>query len=976
MFRRSWSALAIAALAAACCKHGNGGSSNGGLENIDGIPSASPSPLDFGTIDTGSVVKKGLTLTNTGTGDLHVQTVSLAGDTSFAITPVPAQALQPGASFTVAVTFAPRSDGQHSATLTVTSDSSEKPSYQVPVTGVAFAYQVEVAPTELDFGEVQLGTTSQPQTITVTNDASAAEPLTVGPVTGPNASDFQSSSSATSSTAAGASFAVTVTFTPSTTGPETASLPVYACRNCPAVNVALTGTGTDTQIVLLDADTGNAFVSFGPVPQGTTATAHLIAEAQAIPSTAQSPLPATLGGLPALETGNDGFTVTPSDASFTPNPAAWPAALTPGSQSTSVAYFVVTYSPAAGTTSASDVVDVSYAVIAAAKKAQLPLSAGNAGGFCDQVVASPSSVAFGTVPANQTATQVVTLTNNGSQLCQLSNVGINPNDASDEFALQGGTVAQLSLSPGQSAQFTVSFTPASGSPPLQRTAVLSMTTNDTSVPTLQVPLSGTLQNGAYAQSAWPKWHHDNGNTGYTIADTSGNQGQKLWTVAIGKPAGQSGEFATYIHSPAIGKDPNSGDDIVYMLGYNDWVPSPKRGHPGSGTGLFYAVDGNGAGSTAAGTVLWSTPMTGPESSAQESTPTIVADNSIFVMTGGEQSYYPQFYHLSAGGQILWSGVQAIGGATFPCNFDSTGATNCSTVSTTPAINDGFDTCPGFDAHGMLYLFDDDQPGCDAYSSASSGQPTLSWSAKATGPTNAAGNGPHVESFSAALTDQSESIFSWGGMVLAFDATGSFLWGQQVGGQQPMTIGWGPKSSQCENDSKGSPGLSGTEAIVAFGGYDPTCTNINGGIVGFDFTTGHQDWGFQFPTLPPPPAPYDKIGYGSAIVAYSSPASLGDGGWVVGYLDGVYAFDPPAGGTGAATQRWKVPTGLVLSSPAVGGDGTVFVGSIDGNFYAIDGKKGTLKWKYGVGAAINSSPAIGSDGTVYFAADDGNLYALR
>ena len=72
----------------------------------------------------------------------------------------------------------------------------------------------------------------------------------------------------------------------------------------------------------------------------------------------------------------------------------------------------------------------------------------------------------------------------------------------------------------------------------------------------------------------------------------------------------------------------------------------------------------------------------------------------------------------------------------------------------------------------------------------------------------------------------------------------------------------------------------------------------------------------------------------------------------------------------------MPAGLVLSSPAVDKNGIVFVGSTDGNFYAIDGVTGTVKWKYAVGAAINSSPAIGSDGAVYFAADDGNLYGLH
>jgi outer membrane protein assembly factor BamB len=61
---------------------------------------------------------------------------------------------------------------------------------------------------------------------------------------------------------------------------------------------------------------------------------------------------------------------------------------------------------------------------------------------------------------------------------------------------------------------------------------------------------------------------------------------------------------------------------------------------------------------------------------------------------------------------------------------------------------------------------------------------------------------------------------------------------------------------------------------------------------------------------------------------------------------------------------------------VGADGTVYVGSSDGNLYALDGLTGHLRWKFSAGAPINSSPAIGSDGTVYVAADSGLLYALR
>jgi outer membrane protein assembly factor BamB len=65
---------------------------------------------------------------------------------------------------------------------------------------------------------------------------------------------------------------------------------------------------------------------------------------------------------------------------------------------------------------------------------------------------------------------------------------------------------------------------------------------------------------------------------------------------------------------------------------------------------------------------------------------------------------------------------------------------------------------------------------------------------------------------------------------------------------------------------------------------------------------------------------------------------------------------------------------VESSPAVGADGTIYVGSDDHNLYAIN-PDGSLKWRYDTGDKVYSSPAIGSDGTIYAGSDDDNLYAI-
>ena len=78
-----------------------------------------------------------------------------------------------------------------------------------------------------------------------------------------------------------------------------------------------------------------------------------------------------------------------------------------------------------------------------------------------------------------------------------------------------------------------------------------------------------------------------------------------------------------------------------------------------------------------------------------------------------------------------------------------------------------------------------------------------------------------------------------------------------------------------------------------------------------------------------------------------------------------------------TVLWEFETGgFVLSSPAIGSDGTVYVGSRDKKLYAINGKSGVKLWEFVTGDVVLSSPAIGSDGTVYVGSGDKKLYAIK
>ena len=77
-----------------------------------------------------------------------------------------------------------------------------------------------------------------------------------------------------------------------------------------------------------------------------------------------------------------------------------------------------------------------------------------------------------------------------------------------------------------------------------------------------------------------------------------------------------------------------------------------------------------------------------------------------------------------------------------------------------------------------------------------------------------------------------------------------------------------------------------------------------------------------------------------------------------------------------TKRWQFPTaGAIVSSPAIGTDGTIYFGSHDKKFYALaaDGHK---QWEFTTGGPILSSPALNSDQCLYFTSVDGCLYALN
>jgi outer membrane protein assembly factor BamB len=105
---------------------------------------------------------------------------------------------------------------------------------------------------------------------------------------------------------------------------------------------------------------------------------------------------------------------------------------------------------------------------------------------------------------------------------------------------------------------------------------------------------------------------------------------------------------------------------------------------------------------------------------------------------------------------------------------------------------------------------------------------------------------------------------------------------------------------------------------------------------------------------------------------SSPAIGSDGTVYFGCLDGkLYALNPDTG-----VKKWERFLGsFVPGSPALGPDGTIYIGSYDSYLHAVRASDGVEVWRFETGGAIESSPAVAADGTIYFGSVDNKVYAV-
>ncbi len=461
--------------------------------------SITPSSLSFASQTVGSTsAAKSATVQNTGTGPLTINSIALAGTNAsdFARTTTCGSTLAAGASCSVSVTFSPSAAGSRSASVSITDDASGSP-HTLALSGTGSSVPpppapgVSLSPSSLSFGSQQVGTSSSAKSVTLTNSGNAALTISSVAVSGANSGDFARTTTCGSTLAAGASCAVSVTFSPSATGSRSASLTITDDASGSPHNAALSGTG--------------AAPPPAPTPGVTLSPSSLSFGSQQV-GTSSLPAPVTLTNSGTAALTISGIAVSgasSADYAWTTTCPTSPSTV-PAGASCSVS---VTFSPSAtGSRSASLRItdDASgsphSASLSGTGSAVPPPPPPPAAG----VTLSPTSLSFGSQTVGSTSSsKSVTLTNSGNAALTISSIAVAGANSGD---FSRTTTCGSTLAAGASCSVSVTFTPsATGS----RSA--SVTVSDDAAGSPQsIALTGTGAAAAAPAVGVGVWRPSNG----------------------------------------------------------------------------------------------------------------------------------------------------------------------------------------------------------------------------------------------------------------------------------------------------------------------------------------------------------------------------------------------------------------------------------------------------------------------------------
>jgi hypothetical protein len=459
-YRRLAISLIIAANVLLVGCGGLGGSSSPAVAAAVSVANGS---LSFGTVAVGSSMTLADTISNNTSSSVTVSSITGVGS-GFQVTGITLPlVLAAGQAAAFSVTFRPAAPGDPSATISFEGQNAQTVVSLVASADAVAAGILSLNPSQIPFGNLAVGS-SQASAVTLSNSGASAVIVNQATLSG---AGFTFSNLALPLTLQpGDSTSATVTFAPPASGNFSGN-----------VTFSTTSNQVNSTVLLNFSGAGAAGA------QGTL-----------------SPSPASLGfsnvqvgsnsSLSETLTNRSGSAITVSQAnlsgtSFSVSGLTLPVTLTANGSVT----FTATFTPTgAGATSGS------LSVVSNASNSPLNIALSGTGTAAGQLAVSPSSLSFGNVVVGSSSSLNGSLTASGASVTVTSTALNNA-----EFAVSGISLP-ATIPSGQSASFTVTFTPqSSGAAP----ASLSFMSNASNSPALEsMTGAGTAPTQHTVDLAW------------------------------------------------------------------------------------------------------------------------------------------------------------------------------------------------------------------------------------------------------------------------------------------------------------------------------------------------------------------------------------------------------------------------------------------------------------------------------------------
>jgi len=242
------------------------------VSNVSGVGvltavTLSPNQLTFAAQAVGTTsTPLSAAVSNSSAAPVTINAVSISGN--YAETDnCTGNTLQPSQGCNVSVVFAPVLTGSIPGIITVADNANGSP-HVLGLSGSGVK-PVSASPAAMAFGSIAIGSSSQPQTATVTNNG--ASPITVAlSASGEYTAKGTGTHPCPATLAPNAKCSIAVTFSPSTNGTINGSLAVtYGAALSPQM-VSLTGTGTGGSTAPLSFSPSS--INFGQIAVGGTST--------------------------------------------------------------------------------------------------------------------------------------------------------------------------------------------------------------------------------------------------------------------------------------------------------------------------------------------------------------------------------------------------------------------------------------------------------------------------------------------------------------------------------------------------------------------------------------------------------------------------------------------------------------------------------------------------------------------------------